>query len=421
MKKVCAPKIDKLIGYNHQSIVVDEETEQLLDKLFDYLNNNLKYDEKDGEEDYYFAFYYEAKRGNIKDFASYEKCVDYYDVTTLEEYHNLWQQEYPNENYWYYFEFRKVVYNNEKYYIISINNHIILNVDPIYAKGWKYNLTNLVNTVQEIAKDLIEFAKLEDYNGYVKKNLDYELREGILLLKDFWKINPKAKKEYFAKLSPIKVDDFIEKVKAQSVDNLILIHDMTANKYYDVCKLAYKAIGKEDNHLTAKELFYKNADGRDQGLKIIDGDSTEAFDVWFTQNKHHFDHTFEILPGRSFYRGDLWVDKKGDGYYLKLSGSNFWTSVDVIKIYMELIKNNIPVILYDEELIIKRLLGESYLAIISRDKMTYGYQEVLGKILLDSMHLPKENRESYLDKIIWEEISTLELQEHTITNIANKM
>lgn len=185
---------------------------------------------------------------------------------------------------------------------------------------------------------------------------------------------------------------------------------MTSSKYYEICKLAYNVIGKGYDNITPKELFYKNADGRDQGLCKIDEHSLEAFNNWYKENMHHFDHTFEILPGRSFYRADLYIMDKDDGYYLGLSGNNFWTSLDVIKIYMGLIKNNIPVILYDVELITKRLLGDSYLAIISKGKIAYGYHNVLGYSLIDSMELPEEKRNLYIEKTIWEELPKIELR-----------
>ena len=409
MKKVAAPTIDKVCNFNHDSVIVDKETTKLLDEMFDFLIRNLKYDEKD-EEDYYFEFYYCTNKGTVEDYESFEDCVDYYGISTFEEYQNLWNREYPNEEYWYYFEFRKVTYNNKNYYLIAVNNRIILNVDPLNSKGWGENRTSLVKLVFEVVKDLIGFARIEDYNEYVEKNLDYEFREGILLLKDYWEIEPDEKKKYFDELSNININDFIQRANKQSVDNLCLMENMTANKYYEICKIAYNAIGKDDKTLSSKELFYKHADGRDQGLRNINGDSIEEFEKWYVENCHHFDHAFEILPGRSFYRGDLWIDNDGNGYYLILSGNNFWTSLDVIKIYVELIKNNIPVILHDAELITQRLLGESFMAIIPKGKIAYGYQRILNKYLIDSMHLPKENRELFIEKIKWEDIPKLEIK-----------
>ena len=84
--------------------------------------------------------------------------------------------------------------------------------------------------------------------------------------------------------------------------------------------------------------------------------------------------------------------------------------MDVIKIYLELIKNGIPVVLSNADVITKRLLGESYLAIISTGKTAYGYRKVFGQYFLDSMHLPEENRELLISKIKWEVIPKLEIK-----------
>ena len=133
MEKVAAPTIDKIRYFNHDAVIVDDKTTRVLDEIFDYLKDNIKYDEKDGEEDYYFEFYYQARRGEIEDFESFEDCVECYEISTFEEYQNLWNREYPKEDYWYHFELRKVIYENKKYYLIAINNNLILNVDPLNA------------------------------------------------------------------------------------------------------------------------------------------------------------------------------------------------------------------------------------------------------------------------------------------------
>lgn len=125
MKKIAAPTIDKIRNFNHDSVIVDYETTRLLDEMFDYLIDNIKFDEKDGEKDYYFEFFYQGKRGEIEDFESFEDCVEYYEISTVEEYQDLWKREFPEENYWHHFEFRKVIYENKKYYLIAINNNLI--------------------------------------------------------------------------------------------------------------------------------------------------------------------------------------------------------------------------------------------------------------------------------------------------------
>lgn len=406
MKKVVAPRIDKIAYWDTNAINVDQETEILLDKLFDYLKDNIN----SNQEDFCLDFYYETNKGEIKDFMSFEDSREYYDISSYEKYLKLWESEYSEDKYWYYFQLRKTVYNNQKYYLIAINNRIVLNVDPINAKGWKQNREDQVSVVFEVVKDLLDFAKKNNYKDYVNKNLDFELRNGILLLNDYWQIEPEEKEGYFNKIANINVEDFIKRITNQSFDKLKPIKDMTARKYYEICRLAYNAIGKGKAKLTAKELFYSIADGRDQGLQDIVEDSAEDFNKWYTENEKHFDHTFEVLPGRSFYRGDLYVIRKKEGFYLGLSGSDFWTSLDMIKIYEALANNDIPVFLYDADIIRNRLLGKSYLAIVSKGITTYGYQNILGHSLIDSIHLPEEKGEQYINKVIWEEIEEFPLK-----------
>ena len=50
------------------------------------------------------------------------------------------------------------------------------------------------------------------------------------------------------------------------------------------------------------------------------------------------------------------------------------------------------------------------MAIISKGKMTYGFQYVKKEYLIDSMYLPKDNRGLFIEKIIWEQIPRLELK-----------
>ena len=50
MKKVSAPTIDKIRNFNRDSVIVDDETTRLLDEMFDYLIDNIKFDEKDGQQ-----------------------------------------------------------------------------------------------------------------------------------------------------------------------------------------------------------------------------------------------------------------------------------------------------------------------------------------------------------------------------------
>ena len=66
---------------------------------------------------------------------------------------------------------------------------------------------------------------------------------------------------------------------------------LTANEYFAYCKIAYIAARREDEtvdeNLSGRELYRVFADGRDDGLLAIDGDSREEFSTWI-------DHTHPL-------------------------------------------------------------------------------------------------------------------------------
>ena len=63
-----------------------------------------------------------------------------------------------------------------------------------------------------------------------------------------------------------------------------LLHEMTANKYFRLCEICYDAnnyFKTPEKVFTPREKYLKMADGRDAGLKNIDGDSPAAFYEWY--------------------------------------------------------------------------------------------------------------------------------------------
>lgn len=79
-----------------------------------------------------------------------------------------------------------------------------------------------------------------------------------------------------------------------------LIRSMTANDFYRFCALGYSANKYKGCDLPTKEQYYLHADGRDEGLKDLDGDSPEAFREWM-QHRPRGGHP--CLCGLSSTRG----------------------------------------------------------------------------------------------------------------------
>ena len=139
---------------------------------------------------------------------------------------------------------------------------------------------------------------------------------------------------------------------------------MTANKYFYCVHLAYQSLGYEIGNLSDIELYKKYADNRDEGLTQIDLDSEKEFLDWYNDKSRWGGHPWEIIPGPSYARINLMVGHDDKGYYLSLDGSRILMQIEIVKIYFELTKNNIPIRIFDPDIIKESLLGKDYLGIV---------------------------------------------------------
>ena len=182
---------------------------------------------------------------------------------------------------------------------------------------------------------------------------------GEIKAKDYFKYFPKIYNEIFNGYDEKRKERLLYELKIYN-ESLFATHfkKMSANKYYKDCALAFKLFDKYNYKLSHEKNFYKNVDGRVQGLNEIDADSKKEFDKWFKENERFFDHTFEIFPGSSRYRIYLYIDKDDDGYYYRLIGINNDTLLDIGKIFLEFLKHGIRVEVSNSFKFIDFLKGE---------------------------------------------------------------
>ena len=271
----------------------------------------------------------------------------------------------------------------------------------------------------------------DTYYQKLCNEISYRQRTGIIKLDDLFKLNDNLKKEYFKFFSKEDIDLFLKVINNQiQYTNIVkkealkyksnfekyhekleqkynCIHRLdkvNAQDYYDICKLCYKSINLESsNELESKDLFYKYADGRDCGLKDVNLNSYEEFEEWV---KIANDHAYQIRGESTTSRIDLWVEKDNKGYYLILSGEYLWISNEVIKFYVELTKNNIPVFLDDAEVIRDRLIGKGIVGIVPYKVFPRYCKSLFDIDICDFMHLPYYPRDydEYLKYIEWKEV-----------------
>lgn len=260
----------------------------------------------------------------------------------------------------------------------------------------------LISKVEECIKKL----EIGIYNDYIKENYSYKNRFGVISRKDYWKLYPDNKKNLLNKISQEEMDYFIENASEKQENR---IKNMTSGKYFEYVSLAYKSIEYEISDLANKELYLKYADGRDEGLSKIDENSSAQFDKWYNDDTKFGGHPWEIIRGHSFARVNLQAGHDEFGYYLLLDGSKILRKIEIAKIFTILNKNNIPVQIYNVDVIKDAFSGEDYIGIVP-DKIVPiscdGYFKEYKP--LEFMHMEDDR---ILKHIKWESLENIKLKE----------
>lgn len=97
------------------------------------------------------------------------------------------------------------------------------------------------------------------------------------------------------------------------------LKEMAAGIFFECCRLDYQAnqyegIGK----LSDKELYRKHADGRDEGLLILDEDSSIGFESWYFDKTRFGGHPWEVCRGGNSTHVSLYVMHDEEGWWLRL-------------------------------------------------------------------------------------------------------
>lgn len=366
------------------------ELYSLLDQIKECGDNDLK------------KFYIEVDRGNIEDYGNFKEMLEDGEVDNYEQFKKYWQEDYKEESYFY--QLSAVKY--EEYRSIIINDRLILSADLKEPDeyGNYYGYEEFLDFLIIKTKETIKMLKENTYNSYINKKLPYDMRGGIIKRKDYWKIYPKSKEILFEGITDDEAFYFIKNAK-DKIDSRL--EKMNARMYYDFCKFVYKATNYKYQDISSKDLYYKNADGRDEGLGDINEDSFEEFDKWLNDNERFGGHPWEIIPGPSLCRINLFVGNDDKGYYLSVSGDALRGAKDILKLFNVLHQNNIPIKVYYADDLKCKFLGEDYIRIIPKYENTYAHSEKINdNVIFDRDYLSEENFK-IKDKVIWDKIEKL--------------
>ena len=395
-KKLSATYLDNLI---HQAknacAAIDDRTKELVFELFKKLEAIAVFGEDERRE-----LWFSVPRGSIEEFGDYKEYLEYGEVESREEFEEIWLSEYPDVRKWY--QMITVVYKD--IYSVFYDNKLVLQIQPEQQEHCPFEKSELAGWLLRFVEKAIIDLRSNKYNDHVKKNLPYRKRIGKILREDFWNIFPEGKEEYLKDIDPKEVKRFVDLIKKQQEDKLLSrLPEMTADMFFDFCRLGYEANNYEGiEKSTSKEMYRKHADGRDDGLLDLDGSSAAAFDTWYHDKTNYGGHPWEVCRGGNSTHISLYACNDEKGWWLRLAGSSLWRSVETVKFYLALVDQGNPVVLLEGVEIAAMLTGTDHIGIVPEGTFPrYCGSLFPDEKILDFMNLPFERTEQVEKAAIW--------------------
>lgn len=397
-----APAIDLFLKYSQQSpLVSDPACVEKLDAIF-----NLMCALEEQGDDEQRKIWIEADRGSLDDYGRFEDFRDENIIETMEEFKELWLNDYPDQTKWY------------SFYVARYAGQIYLYFDlaltfSIYDKGTAYRETTtdmefigwLYDAVHKVISGIM--ADQDGFNAYIAENLPYQKRFGRILREDYWSIFPDERINFNRSLSPETID-ILKEIVAQSTgeESALEIRRLTAGEFFRYCELGYDANGYFDDSNTTfspKEKYLNMADGRDCGLRNIDGDSEIAFRHWYENERFCGGHPWEIFRGSNSTHISLFVGKTDSGWLLRLEGSSHSRVIETVRMAVALFNAGIRFILHQAPEIFRMVTGQDYIGIVPETivpRYCHSHFSADDRII-DFMHLGTENKQVIIAKAFW--------------------
>lgn len=312
----------------------------------------------------------------INDFLDQLKFFNY----KIESIDRIWDIIFPDQKEkWHHL---KVVQYKETFYLtIMDRDYCQLSVEPdkevqveekYHRKGieeWESLIISAMKWLKNVKSNWLKA------NQIMVASYPLNQRKGIVphaLIRDSVKDLYDISKE----LGEKKRDKFIHLVEKGYFmhDKNFIRESMTANDFFEYCKIAYIAGKRDDDYvdknLTGREMYERYADGRDNGLLDIAGDCPQEFADWIDK-KHPKSsiggHPWEIKRGGNTTHIDLYVSRpsyRNEGFVLTLNGPSFTRLKETLNMFLAIHNAGLPITISDAEGIRKRLLGTDNIGII---------------------------------------------------------
>lgn len=442
--KLVAPEIDRLLrafgrGYKNPSA----QTRKVLDAL-DRLVDVLAGLKPLADNDEVKSIWLKISRGSLDDFGDYEELLAEGEVSSREEYVELWESEYPDDYSWY----ELVVVENERCRAVSVGNVTVLCADleqkPADFDWLEEHTVILLDLLARSACESMRALREGSYNAAVAEQLPYYLRTGVVARNAIWAEYPETRDAIFDGMDEDTFRAFCKYAAADAEDEDAIgrLTSLTGNDFLAACALGYEACGydvcgKGGERLPLDELYIRYADGRDEGLTGkgmglcsgpgIDLTSPGAWDAWFFDRARRGGHPWEVCRGGNSTHvslavcHDRWMmefrhrvgelsdeefraSEQSWGYYYVVAGKAWNRAVEAVHFYVALKRAGVPVVLRDAHAVLARFKGEDLIGVVPRDVIPVYCEGMFPKsygAILDFMHVYDEDMAAFGDKIDW--------------------
>lgn len=389
------------------------ETEKLLKELTEILDQL-----KPQDADNYHSIWISAPRPTFRQYYNniYEHDYPFKEAKDdiIESAKQNYEDSYPDAKVW--FRISTKHFKQEKeFYAFFINQRAIFTINDNNSNK-EYDGKDLLLWAIDGAKRFVASLRNGKLTEYLNL-IPYSYRYGNIQRKDYWDIIPSERASFFIDYPEEEVKKFLLIFDEKRIVNTPIVK-MTARQYYEACATVYHALGfmkkkpidfneteEERRHynkerFTPRELYYTYADGRDNGLRNVPLDDSDAFSLWCREKGPYFEfngaHPWEIIPSFSFFHSmHLFPIFQPDGtIFLSLSGDSSIRAPETIIAVNALANHGYPIRVFGFKTIKDRLSGLDSLSVYPKN--CYSTAD-------DFIHLPDGlTGKAVIEKTKWE-------------------
>ena len=372
--KLYSPEIDQIgnvgmnsFGYDNHSY----KSKNVANLLQSYYHLIQQIKPKENGQDKIWSLWLQSERGEISAYVNEEECnelIEAGEIQNREELEAIWKNDYPEEVKWHKVSF--ILYEREFFISFDLKFQVKINLDSYEITGANLKdeeqiqlLSWLKTEIEHVVNTFKKDPNL--YNRFISEKLPLNKRFGKIKRIILWEKvkNYRRLDEEFGQLNIRKFENIVNTINEQE-----FIKEMTADKYFRYCEICYNAnkYFKNSEKISPRDKYRRMADGRDEGLLEIKGDSQKVFAEWY-KNRFHGGHPWEICRGGNTTHISFILHRDKVGWKLYLNGSSRVRAVETAKMAIALFEHKIPFILMDAEQIVNMLKGNDYLGIVPED------------------------------------------------------